>query len=101
MLGAYLRDAGWLAPYSADTALLLHDWMEAGSSVLFEGAQGTMLDIGHGTYPFLTSSSTTAGGACTGSGVPPARINGVIGISKAYCTRVGEGPFLTELHGET
>ena len=75
--------------------------MEAGSSVLFEGAQGTMLDIDHGTYPFITSSSTTAGGACTGSGVPPTRIDGVIGISKAYCTRVGEGPFLTELHGET
>ncbi|HEX9417865.1 MAG TPA: adenylosuccinate synthase [Methylomirabilota bacterium] len=101
ILSAYLRYAGWLAPYITDTALLLHNWMEAGSSVLFEGAQGTMLAIDHGTYPFITSSSTTAGGACTGSGVPPTRINGVIGISKAYCTRVGEGPFLTELHGET
>src|SRR5437667_4398277 len=100
ILSAYLRYAGWLAPYITDTALILHRWMEAGSSVLFEGAQGTMLDLDHGTYPFITSSSTTAGGACTGSGVPPTRINGVIGISKAYCTRVGGGPFPTELHGE-
>src|SRR5437660_12306822 len=74
--------------------------MEAGSSVLFEGAQGTMLDLDHGTYPFITSSSTTAGGACTGSGVPPTKIDGVIGISKAYCTRVGGGPFPTELRGD-
>ena len=92
ILGPYLRYAGWLAPYITDTALLLHRWMEAGSSVLFEGAQGTMLDIDHGTYPFITSSSTTAGGACTGSGVPPTKIDGVVGISKAYCTRVGGGP---------
>jgi adenylosuccinate synthase len=99
ILSAYLRYAGWLAPYITDTALLIHKWMEAGSSVLFEGAQGTMLDLDHGTYPFITSSSTTAGGACTGSGVPPTRIHGVIGISKAYCTRVGEGPFPTELNG--
>jgi adenylosuccinate synthase len=100
ILSAYLRYAGWLAPYITDTALLLHRWMEAGSSVLFEGAQGTMLDLDHGTYPFITSSSTTSGGACTGSGVPPTKIDGVIGISKAYCTRVGGGPFPTELRGE-
>jgi adenylosuccinate synthase len=75
--------------------------MDAGRSVLFEGAQGTMLDLDHGTYPFITSSSTTAGGACTGSGIPPTKIHGCLGISKAYCTRVGGGPFPTELHGET
>jgi adenylosuccinate synthase len=68
----------------------------AGKQVLFEGAQGTMLDIDHGTYPFVTSSSATAGGACTGTGVPPTKINGVIGVSKAYITRVGGGPFPTE-----
>ncbi len=100
ILHQYLRYAGWLAPYITDTALLLSRWIEAGSSVLFEGAQGTMLDIDHGTYPFITSSSTTAGGASTGTGVPPTKINGVLGISKAYCTRVGGGPFPTELHGE-
>jgi len=99
ILSSYLRYAGWLAPYITDTALLLHRWMEAGSSVLFEGAQGTMLDLDHGTYPFITSSSTTSGGACTGSGVPPTKIDGAIGISKAYCTRVGNGPFPTELRG--
>ncbi len=100
ILSSYLRYAGWLAPYITDTALLLHRWMEAGSSVLFEGAQGTMLDLDHGTYPFITSSSTTSGGACTGSGVPPTKIDGAIGISKAYCTRVGGGPFPTELRGD-
>jgi adenylosuccinate synthase len=74
--------------------------MAAGKRVLFEGAQGAMLDIDHGTYPFVTSSSATAGGACTGAGVPPTRIAGVIGVSKAYITRVGSGPFPTEVHGE-
>ncbi|HUG35965.1 MAG TPA: adenylosuccinate synthase [Candidatus Limnocylindrales bacterium] len=101
ILGAYLRYAGWLAPYIADTALILSKWMEGGLSVLFEGAQGTMLDVDHGTYPFITSSSTTAGGAATGTGVPPTRIQGVLGIAKAYATRVGEGPFPSELTGET
>jgi adenylosuccinate synthase len=101
ILGPYLRFAGWLAPYITDTALLLSQWMDAGRSVLFEGAQGTMLDLDHGTYPFITSSNTTAGGACTGSGIPPTKIHGCLGISKAYCTRVGGGPFPTELHGET
>jgi adenylosuccinate synthase len=99
ILGPYLRYAGWLAPYITDTAQLLHRWIDAGRSVLFEGAQGTMLDIDHGTYPFITSSSTTAGGASTGTGVPPTRIHGVLGVSKAYATRVGGGPFPTELHG--
>jgi adenylosuccinate synthase len=100
ILGPYLRYAGWLAPYITDTALLLSRWIDAGASVLFEGAQGTMLDIDHGTYPFITSSSTTAGGASTGTGVPPTKINGIVGIAKAYCTRVGGGPFPTELGGE-
>src|SRR5512132_1462900 len=99
ILGPYLRFAGWLAPYITDTALLLSRWIDAGANVLFEGAQGTMLDIDHGTYPFITSSSTTSGGASTGTAVPPTKINGVLGISKAYCTRVGEGPFPTELDG--
>jgi adenylosuccinate synthase len=100
ILGTYLRYAGWLAPYVTDTALLLHRWIEAGHSILFEGAQGTMLDVDHGTYPFITSSSTTSGGASTGTGVPPTKINGVLGISKAYCTRVGGGPFPTEVSGD-
>src|SRR6185436_1918417 len=100
ILGTYMRFAGWLAPYVTDTALLLSRWIEAGRSVLFEGAQGTMLDIDHGTYPFITSSSTTSGGASTGTGVPPTKLDGVLGISKAYCTRVGGGPFMTEVDGE-
>jgi len=100
ILGTYLRYAGWLAPYITDTALLLHRWIEADRSVLFEGAQSTMLDVDHKTYPFITSSSTTAGNASTGTGVPPTKLDGVLGISKAYCTRVGEGPFMTEVSGE-
>ncbi len=85
-----------IRPMVCDTALLLADAMRAGKTVLFEGAQGTMLDIDHGTYPFVTSSSASAGGACTGTGVPPTRIHGVIGVAKAYITRVGGGPFPTE-----
>jgi len=85
-----------IRPMVRDTALLLNQAIAAGKTVLFEGAQGTMLDIDHGTYPFVTSSSATAGGACTGTGVPPTRIHGVIGVSKAYITRVGGGPFPTE-----
>ncbi len=100
ILNPYLRYAGWLAPYITDTALLLARWIDAGYSTLFEGAQGTMLDIDHGTYPYITSSSTTAGGASTGTGVPPTKIDGVLGVSKAYTTRVGGGPFPTELRGE-
>ena len=99
ILNRYLRFAGWLAPYITDTALLLSRWIDSGYNVLFEGAQGTMLDIDHGTYPYITSSSTTAGGAATGTGVPPTRIHGVVGVSKAYTTRVGGGPFPTEMSG--
>ncbi|HET7340512.1 MAG TPA: adenylosuccinate synthase [Methylomirabilota bacterium] len=99
ILNQYLRYAGWLAPYITDTALLLSRWIDSGYSVLFEGAQATMLDIDHGTYPYITSSSTTAGGACTGTGVPPTSIDGVLGVSKAYTTRVGGGPFPTEMSG--
>ena len=100
ILNPYLRYAGWLAPYITDTALLLSKWMDSGYSVLFEGAQGTMLDIDHGTYPYITSSSTTSGGAATGTGVPPTRIHGVLGVAKAYTTRVGGGPFPTEMTHE-
>jgi adenylosuccinate synthase len=89
-----------LRPWVADTALLLHEWLRAGQSVLFEGAQGTMLDVDHGTYPFITSSSATAGGAAAGTGVPPHRIQGVLGVTKAYATRVGGGPFPTEVTGD-
>ncbi len=90
-----------IRPMVCDTAALLNQAIAAGKTVMFEGAQGTMLDIDHGTYPFVTSSSATAGGACTGTGVPPTRIHGVIGVSKAYITRVGGGPFPTEaLNGE-
>jgi adenylosuccinate synthase len=101
ILNQYLRYAGWLAPYITDTALLLSKWIDSGYSVVFEGAQATMLDIDHGTYPFITSSSTTAGGAATGTGVPPTKIHGALGVAKAYTTRVGEGPFPTEMTGKT
>jgi adenylosuccinate synthase len=96
----YLQFAERIRPMVCDTAQLIHDAMEGGRRVLFEGAQGSMLDVDHGTYPFVTSSSATAGGACTGAGVPPTKIHGVIGVSKAYATRVGSGPFPTELEGE-
>lgn len=86
-----------LAPYLCDTSLVLANAMEKGAAVLFEGAQGTLLDIDYGTYPFVTSSNTVAGGACTGAGVGPTRIDAVVGIVKAYQTRVGNGPFPTEL----
>jgi adenylosuccinate synthase len=86
-----------LAPMVADTSLILNQAIDAGKNVLFEGGQATMLDVDHGTYPFVTSSNATAGGACTGSGVGPTKIDSVIGIVKAYTTRVGEGPFPTEL----
>ncbi len=89
-----------LRPYIADTALLLNKALEEGKVVLLEGGQGTLLDVDHGTYPFVTSSNPTAGGACTGSGIGPTRINGVVGILKAYATRVGSGPFPTELLDE-
>ena len=89
-----------LRPWVADTSLFLHQTMAAGKSVLFEGAQATLLDIDHGTYPFVTSSNASAGGICTGLGVPPRAIGGVLGVAKAYTTRVGEGPLPTELSGE-
>jgi len=90
-----------IRPFVADTALLIHQWQAAGKRILAEGAQGTMLDIDHGTYPFVTSSSATAGGAMTGLGVPPHFIGRIVGIMKAYTTRVGSGPFPTELQDET
>jgi adenylosuccinate synthase len=85
-----------LRPMVRDTASMLNEMIRAGKRVLLEGAQGTMLDIDHGTYPFVTSSNTTAGGACTGTGIPPTKIHGVIGVAKAYITRVGGGPFPSE-----
>lgn len=96
-----LGKASRIAPFVTDTALWLNREMSAGKSVLFEGAQGTMLDIDHGTYPYVTSSSGTAGGATVGTGVPPTALTGVLGIMKAYTTRVGSGPFPTELTDAT
>jgi adenylosuccinate synthase len=96
MFADYSEIADRVAPFVTDTALLLNEAIANGRSVMFEGAQGTMLDIDHGTYPFVTSSSATSGGASTGTGVPPTSIDVVIGVTKAYCTRVGEGPFPTE-----
>jgi adenylosuccinate synthase len=92
-----LSYADRLRPHVADTALVLGRALDAGKLVLFEGGQATQLDVDHGNYPFVTSSNATAGGACTGSGVPPTRIDRVIAVAKAYATRVGEGPFPTEL----
>lgn len=86
-----------LKKYVADTSLMIYQAMKENKNILFEGAQGTLLDIDYGTYPFVTSSNTTAGGSCTGAGVPPTKIDKIIGISKAYSTRVGSGPFPTEL----
>src|SRR6202021_2184010 len=96
----YERYAERLRPYVADTSLVLGKALDEGKVVLLEGAQATMLDIDHGTYPFVTSSSPTAGGACPGPGIRPPRLTKVIGIVKAYATRVGEGPFPTELTDE-
>lgn len=90
-----------LAEYVTDTVALLHETIQMKKKVLFEGAQGTALDVDHGTYPYVTSSTTVASGACSGSGVGPTAIKHVLGVAKAYCTRVGEGPFPTELSGET
>ncbi len=92
VLKEYLAAADYLKPFVANTVVFLHGAIRAGKDVLFEGAQGTFLDIDHGTYPYVTSSNTTAGGACTGSGVPPHRMDRVVGVMKAYTTRVGEGP---------
>ncbi|MFJ3702771.1 MULTISPECIES: adenylosuccinate synthase [Streptomyces] len=95
-----LQYAEQIKPYVADTTLILNDAIDEGKVVLFEGGQGTLLDVDHGTYPFVTSSNPTAGGACTGAGVGPTKISRVIGILKAYTTRVGAGPFPTELLDE-
>ena len=89
-----------IRPYVIDTSVYLNEAIEAGKGILFEGSQGTLLDIDHGSYPYVTSSNTTAGGACTGSGIGPTRIDEVVGVVKAYTTRVGNGPFPTELHDE-
>ena len=96
MYQEYAEASAKVAPFVCDTAALLNQAIADGESVVFEGAQGTMLDIDHGTYPFVTSSSATSGGAVTGTGVAPTAINTVIGVTKAYCTRVGGGPFPSE-----
>jgi adenylosuccinate synthase len=98
MYEEYAAAAEQVRPFVTDTGRLLHTILAEGGSVMFEGAQGTMLDIDHGTYPFVTSSSATAGGAATGTGVGPTAIGTVIAVTKAYVTRVGEGPFPTEIH---
>ncbi len=92
----FLEAGARLKPFVANTVVYLHEALKAGKEILFEGAQGTFLDIDHGTYPYVTSSNTTAGGACTGSGVPPHRMDRVLGVMKAYTTRVGEGALPTE-----
>jgi adenylosuccinate synthase len=97
MYEEYARAAELIAPFVTDTAYLLNNALNEGQNVMFEGAQGALLDIDHGTYPFVTSSNCTAGGAVTGTGVGPTRIGTVIGVTKAYVTRVGEGPFPTEI----
>lgn len=100
ILGEYLPYAEALRPYVANVSLVLSQAVKAGDHILFEGAQGTHLDIDHGTYPFVTSSNTVAGNACCGAGIGPTQIHGVIGMVKAYTTRVGRGPFPTELHDD-
>jgi adenylosuccinate synthase len=100
IVNSLLEFAEILRPYVADTALMLNKALDENKVVLLEGGQGTLLDVDHGTYPFVTSSNPTAGGACTGSGIGPTRITRVVGILKAYTTRVGSGPFPTELFDE-
>jgi len=100
ILDNYRRYAERLQPYITDTSLLVNNALARGQSVVFEGAQGTMLDIDHGTYPYVTSSHPTAGGACIGAGIGPTRVDVVVGVVKAYTSRVGDGPFPTELTGE-
>ncbi len=97
ILEQYLKYADRLRPYLADAVKMVHEALEARERVVFEGAQGSMLDLDHGTFPYVTSSTTLSGGVCAGAGVGPKEVNGVIGIVKAYTTRVGEGPFPTEL----
>lgn len=100
MAESYLSLGSRLAPYICDTTLAINEAIDRGDRVVFEGAQGTMLDIDHGTYPYVTSSYPTAGGACIGSGVGPTKIDHIIGVAKAYTSRVGDGPFPTELDNE-
>jgi len=100
ILANYLKYAEKLRPYVTDTSVVLNDMIDQGKRLLFEGAQGVMLDIDHGTYPFVTSSNPSAGAVCIGSGVGPTKINQIIGVAKAYTTRVGDGPFPTELNNE-
>jgi adenylosuccinate synthase len=100
MVDEYVGHGAQLSRYFADASRLVHDEMKRGRHLLFEGAQGSLLDVDHGTYPFVTASSTLAGGACGGAGIGPTEIDTVIGIAKAYSTRVGGGPFPTELHDE-
>ncbi len=95
-----LEAAEKICPYIHNTGAILHQAIERNENILLEGAQGSLLDIDHGTYPYVTSSSPTSGGACTGSGIPPTAIEKVMGITKAYCTRVGNGPFPTELNND-
>jgi len=101
VLEEYARYAARLRPYAADTVALVHEALDCGRQVVCEGAQGSMLDLDHGTFPFVTSSTTLSSGACSGAGIGPGAVRGVIGIVKAYTTRVGEGPFPTELLDET
>ena len=96
MYEEHAQASSQIAPFVCDTAVLLNEALKSGESIMFEGAQGTMLDIDHGTYPFVTSSSATSGGAVIGTGIAPTAIDSVVGVTKAYCTRVGEGPFPTE-----
>src|SRR5690606_16970172 len=99
VLQRYGEPAKELAPHAGGTTAALADARAQGKHILLEGAQGTMLDLDHGTYPFVTSSTVTSGGACAGAGLAPTHIDRVMGITKAYTTRVGDGPFPTELHG--
>jgi len=100
VLQQLLESGARLLPIVRDVSLMLAEAMRSGKSILFEGAQGTLLDIDHGTYPYVTSSNASIGGVCTGLGVGPRAIDGVLGVVKAYTTRVGEGPLPTELTGE-
>ncbi len=101
IINEYLKYDKLMDPFITDTTLLINEEIAAGKNILVEGAQGALLDVDHGTYPFVTSSNPTSGGACTGLGIPPTSINKIIGVAKAYCTRVGNGPFPTELNDET
>lgn len=101
IVAEYLEFDRYIDEFVTDTSALLHNALREGKQILAEGAQGALLDVDHGTYPFVTSSNPTSGGACTGLGIPPTAIDRIIGLAKAYSTRVGNGPFPTELHDET